>query len=230
MGGPAYRVYTSLRQDIKDDYDLLKQELIDVFHNDDFVRNFRENLSARPRKINENIRVYHSEIQLLVNTAFPEYDEDQKTEEVYRRFLAGLDPVLRGKIREWDCHDVQDSIRVVTNLERAKKEYQKASLDNLLGLPTLNPTLPTASVAKVEIQDPAPKSNSDILLEKVLTELQRMNTKIDSDSSVQSAPDRSRERGRSYNSRYRSTSRSPSMGRNNDYRGRSHYRSQSRQQ
>ena len=238
LGGTAYRVYSSLPQATKDNYALLKHEMIEVFHNDDFIRNFRENLSARPRKENENIRVYLSEIQLLVNTAFPAYDEEQKRGEVYRRFLAGLDPILRGKTREWDCMNVQDCIQLITNLERAQKEYNKAGIDLPLGYSPGNtitpPKLPPAAIAKVEIQPdevPLRPNSSDIVLEKVLEQLKQLNTTINANPPGQIVPHQSRSRDRrgdyEFNNRY--PSRSPSSGRGNPYdRGRSQYRSQSR--
>ena len=72
-------------------YKLIKTELLRVFNNEGYIRRFKENLYAMPRKIGENMEVYLSCLRNDCVSALPTYDARQVDEELLRRFMAGLD-------------------------------------------------------------------------------------------------------------------------------------------
>ncbi len=82
--GSAYKIFQSLPDQTKARYDLTKQELIRVFHNETALNAFRDSLTARPRKPNENVILYLADIRALVAQAFPTYNAAQREAEALR--------------------------------------------------------------------------------------------------------------------------------------------------
>ncbi len=81
---------------------------------------FRASLSARPRAPRESLEVYAAEISRLVDDAFPEYGDRAQREEKCRRFLAGLDPVLRVKCHEQGATDLEEAVIIAGRCENAR--------------------------------------------------------------------------------------------------------------
>lgn len=57
---------------------------------------------------------------MLVDKAFPEYGDKAQREEKFRRFLAGLDPVLRAKCHEQGATDLEEAVIIAGRCENAR--------------------------------------------------------------------------------------------------------------
>ena len=146
LSGDAYTVYSTQPEFVRNNYGLIKTELLRVFNNDEYIRRFKENLYARPRKIGENIEVYLACLRNDCVAAFPTYDARQVDDELLRRFMTGLDPTLRGRCYEFDCQTITEAVNTVKNVERAQAVYTQSNIHN--------PLLPIGVTAQVaQIQD-----------------------------------------------------------------------------
>lgn len=65
-----------------------------------FLDCFGRNIFACLRAPDESLDVYAADISKLVQEAFPGYGDVAQREDKFRRFLVGLDPLLRAK-----CHE-----------------------------------------------------------------------------------------------------------------------------
>ena len=170
LTGAAYKVYKSFDQEMKEDFPAARERLCAIFHNQDFLRAFRDSLTARPRLAGENIDVYVADLTNLVTQAFPTYNDNQRTAEVLRRFLAGIDPLLRGRCKESNVDNLPDAIALCKNVERAQVDYRAARALTPQYFDTPQDKLPTKTVATIN-EEPAPQSSTEKLLSTVLSKL-----------------------------------------------------------
>ena len=230
LSGPADKVYQSLPEGVRNNYQQLRTELSRIFNNEQFLRKFRDSLTARVRAPKENIEVYLAELRTLVAQAFPTYDQPQRESEVHRRLIAGLDAFSRGKVHEQGAVNIQDVIEIVKNLERAQEHYQTAGY--VFSYSPLNPlgqldTTPQSMVAGVEAKrtkdadEPSLKQLYDMIQDLQINSRSRgpERRRDKYDNQYNRSHDRSFSRDRYvYN---RSQSRSPSTkGYKNDSRDR----------
>lgn len=116
----AFLLWDSLPGAVQSDYTAVKDKLKEAFGQRQFMDRFRATLSARPRAPRESLEVYAAEISRLVDDAFPEYGEKAQKEEKFRRFLAGLDPVLRTKCHEQGATDLGEAVIIAGRCENAR--------------------------------------------------------------------------------------------------------------
>ena len=162
---------------VKDDYTQCRQQLCEVFNNQDFVRTFQNSLTARPRSPNEHIDVYVAELKNLVSQAFPDYTANQKEAETLRRLLAGISPFLRGKCHENDVRDLAAAVRICKNSERAQKEYQQILHPPQIDMPTPAPVI-------AQIEPITPPDNPDPILAQLLDEFKKVSLATSTTTSV----------------------------------------------
>lgn len=81
---------------------------------------FRASLSARPRAPRESLEVFAADISRLVDKAFPEHGDRAQREEKFRRFLVGLDPVLRAKCHEQGATDLEEAVMIAGRCKNAR--------------------------------------------------------------------------------------------------------------
>lgn len=106
----AFSLWGCLPDPVKSDYDKVKEKLKEAFVRRRFMERLRSSLSARPHVAWESLEVYAAEISWLVDEAFPEYCDRAQREEKFRRFVAGLDPVLRMKFYEQGATDMEEAV------------------------------------------------------------------------------------------------------------------------
>lgn len=116
----AFLLWDSLPRTVQADYTAAKERLKEAFGQRQFMDRFRASLSARPRAPAESLEVYAAEISRLVDEAFPEYGERAQREEKFRRFLAGLDSVLRAKCHEQGATDLEEAVIIAGRCENAR--------------------------------------------------------------------------------------------------------------
>lgn len=119
----AFSLWDSLSDAVKSDYDAVKEKLKEAFGRRQFMERFRASLSARPRAARESLEVYAAEISKLVDEAFPEYGDRAQREEKFRRFVAGLDPVLRTKCYEQGATDMEEAVTIAGRCENARNAF-----------------------------------------------------------------------------------------------------------
>ncbi len=112
--GPAFAYWQSLPSEVKADYELTKASLTNVFGSTTFLATFQTFLNARPRKPQEPLEVYGTELTNLVTEAFPQYDAAARNCEIFRRFVTGLDPSLQLKIHEHGAVTLDNALKVAT--------------------------------------------------------------------------------------------------------------------
>lgn len=120
LSDAAFSLWDSLSDAVKSDYDAVKEKLKEAFGRRQFMERFRASLSARPRAARESLEVYAAEISRLVDEAFPEYGDRAQREEKFRRFVAGLDPVLRSKCYEQGATDMEEAVIIAGRCENAR--------------------------------------------------------------------------------------------------------------
>lgn len=177
----ALTVYKALPDHVKVNYDATKIELISVFNNDDYIRVFRDNLTARPRKSNESIDVYLSCLRNDTILAFPTYDNEQISAEVLRRFTAGLSPYLRGKCYEFDVHTILEALHVVKNVERAEPHYSQvqSQLSSFPPMATIAPVISEQAQFNSKSKSEHETLGTDSVLKEVLGALKQLQVSID---------------------------------------------------
>lgn len=87
--------------------------------------------------------------------AFPNYDHNALDGEKFRRFVAGLDPVLQSKIHEMGAENLEDAVRIASRCERARAALQLTTAASPC-------TQPSEQVAMIR-----PKPSDDKLLQAV---------------------------------------------------------------
>lgn len=69
----------------------------------------------------EPLEVYAAEITRLVQEAFPNYGRPAIAMERFRRFVAGLDPILQAKCHEHGAATLKDALGGACKWERAQE-------------------------------------------------------------------------------------------------------------
>lgn len=110
---------SSTQKDYDDYYEDFKEKLKEVFGPKYSLPFFQTHVNARPHKSGESLDVYSADITRLVPEAFPNYDHNALEGEKFRRFVAGLDPVLQSKIHEMGA----ETLRTLCALPAAVREY-----------------------------------------------------------------------------------------------------------
>ena len=133
--------------------------LLDAFNNKHKLRAFLNSITARQGLPGENIKVHLSDLTSLVSQAFPDYTPEQKTSEIFRRFLTGLDPILKSKCVERVTQNVEEAVEYCKNYERAQYELNPASMTTQVGTmslhnpPTNSMPVPAHMVANLDSHD-----------------------------------------------------------------------------
>ena len=126
LGGTAFSFWDSLDVTTKQNYQLVKDKMKEVFGKRNFISLFQSSVHARPRFHNEPLEVYGAEISKLVNEAFPDYGSNAKKWEKFRRFVAGLDKYLQLKIHESGVTNLEDALTLAARIERAHEASKVA--------------------------------------------------------------------------------------------------------
>lgn len=82
---------------------------------------FQTFVNARQHFPKEPLEVYAAEITRLVLEAFPNYGTPAIAMERFRRFVAGLDPILMKKCHEHGAATLEDALEVACIRECAQK-------------------------------------------------------------------------------------------------------------
>ncbi|KAL0154090.1 hypothetical protein M9458_050549 [Cirrhinus mrigala] len=91
----------------------------------------------------EPLEVFAAEITRLVLEPFPNYGECAIAMERFRRFVAGLDPVLQAKCHEHGATSLEDALAIACKWERAQEVLRLAPLPPLSQKNSLSPNLTT---------------------------------------------------------------------------------------
>lgn len=121
LSGDALAYWLSLSPEIQQDYDECATKLNEVFGRKEFLLHFQTFVNARQRLPKEPLEVYAAEITRLVLEAFPNYGKPAITMERFRRFVAGLDPILQAKCHEHGAATLEDALAVACKWERAQE-------------------------------------------------------------------------------------------------------------
>ena len=119
LSGSAFTVWESLPESEKKDFGKVKTTLSEVFGRTTYLTNFRSCITARVRLPSEPIEVFSAAIATLVREAFPKYDEDAREGESFRRFMAGVDGVLRRKLYEHGVQTFKSAVNTAVRIEQA---------------------------------------------------------------------------------------------------------------
>ncbi len=97
------------------------------------------------------MEVFAAEITRLVLEAFPNYGQSAIAMERFRRFVAGLDPVIQAKCHEHGATSLEEALAIACKWERAQEVLRLAPLPPLSQKTCLSPnsstTLSSESVA-----------------------------------------------------------------------------------
>lgn len=121
LSGDALAYWLSLSQETQQDYDDCAAKLNEVFGRKEFLLHFQTFVNARQRMPKEPLEVFAAEITSLVLEAFPNYGEPAIAMERFRRFVAGLDPILQAKCHEHGAATLEDALNVACKWERAQE-------------------------------------------------------------------------------------------------------------
>ncbi len=134
LSGDALAYWLSLSPDIQQNYELCVAALNDVFGRKQFLLHFQT-----------------FEITRLVLEAFPNYGQSAIAMERFRRFVAGLDPVIQAKCHEHGATSLEEALAIACKWERAQEVLRLAPLPPLSQKTGLSPnsstTLPSESLA-----------------------------------------------------------------------------------
>jgi hypothetical protein len=119
LDGAAFQYWDGLDTTTKNNFQQVKSMLKSLFGRRHMLRAFQNSVTARPRLPLEPLEVFRSELRSLVDEAFPAYNSASKDGEVYRRFLAGLEPSLRAKIIEHGAKDINTALAKAQQIEEA---------------------------------------------------------------------------------------------------------------
>lgn len=120
LDGPAFRVWDMLSTVEKSSYDLTCKVLQAAFSRQQDIASFQRLVSARLWQPSESLEVYLADLSHLTNLAFPKYNDVARVDELFRRFVAGLDAPLRSKCYEHGATDVKEALRMTQQAERAQ--------------------------------------------------------------------------------------------------------------
>lgn len=95
-------------------------KLNDVFGRKEFLLHFQTFVNARQRLPKEPLELYAAEITRLVLEAFPNYVRPAIAMEHFRRFVAGLDPVIQAKCHEHGAATLEEALDTACKWERAQ--------------------------------------------------------------------------------------------------------------
>ena len=119
LDGTVFRYWEGLSHTTKSNFQEVKALLKLLFGRHHVLHAFQNLISARPRLPMEPLEVYRSELQGLVEEAFPDYNTVSKNGELYRRFLAGFDAGLHAKIIEHGAKDIDSALSKAQQIEEA---------------------------------------------------------------------------------------------------------------
>lgn len=140
LSGDALAYWLSLPPDVQQDYDECAAKLNEVFGRKQFLLHFQTFVNARQRLPKEPLEVYAAEVTRLVLEAFPEYGKPAIAMERFRRFVAGLDPILQSKCHEHGAATLEDALAVACKWERAQEALK------LLPPPVIAPALTPSAI------------------------------------------------------------------------------------
>lgn len=140
LSGDALAYWLSLPPDVQQDYEKCAAKLNEVFGRKKFLLHFQTFVNARQRLPKEPLEVYAAEITRLVIEAFPEYGKPAIAMERFRRFVAGLDPILQSKCHEHGAATLEDALAVACKWERAQEALK------LLPPPVIAPALTPSAI------------------------------------------------------------------------------------
>lgn len=126
LSGDALAFWLSLPSATQADYDTCISRLTDVFGGKQFLQHFQTFVNARQRLPKEPLEVFAAEITRLVFEAFPGYGQPAIAMERFRRFVAGLDPVLQVKCHEHGATTLEEALAVACKCERAQEALRLA--------------------------------------------------------------------------------------------------------
>lgn len=126
LSGDALAFWLSLPPATQKDYDACVSRLTDVFGGKQFLQHFQTFVNARQRLPKEPLEVFAAEINRLVFEAFPGYGQPAIAMERFRRFVAGLDPVLQVKCHEHGATTLEQALDVACKCERAQEALRLA--------------------------------------------------------------------------------------------------------
>lgn len=138
LSGDALAYWLSLPPATQTDYDACVSRLTDVFGGKQFLQHFQTFVNARQRMPKEPLEVFAAEITRLVFEAFPNYGGPAIAMERFRRFVAGLDPVLQVKCHEHGATTLEEALAVACKWERAQEALRLAQPQNAGVVPTTN--------------------------------------------------------------------------------------------
>ena len=147
------------------------------------------------RAPDEHIEVFVAQLRNLSRRAFPTHDGDQLNAEIFRRLLAGIDPIMRSKALELNALTIQDVIDLVKNIERARQELQKAGLNYTFPYGMAQPVPPIPATLAAIQNKPAPSdtsNKSEVLLQELIDKVRSLELRIPSSMSDHQLVDRSR--------------------------------------
>lgn len=131
LSGDALAYWLSLSPTIQQNYEQCVAALNDVFGRKQFLLHFQTFVNARPRMPKEPLEVFAAEITRLVLEAFPNYGEPAIAMERFRRFIAGLDPVLQAKCHEHGATKLEEALAIACKWERAQEVLRLAPISHL---------------------------------------------------------------------------------------------------
>ncbi|RVE68762.1 hypothetical protein OJAV_G00094580 [Oryzias javanicus] len=125
LSGAAFLLWDSLPDSVKSDYEVTKEKLGAAFGQRQALERFKTSLSARTRAAGESLQVFAADVSRLVMAAFPQYGDMAQREEMFRRFLAGLDPALKAKCLEQGATDLEEALIIAERCENAREALQR---------------------------------------------------------------------------------------------------------
>lgn len=143
LSGDALAYWLSLPPAVQQNYEQWAAKLNNVFGRKEFLLHFQTFVNARQRLPKEPLEVYAAEVTRLVLEAFPNYGAPAITMEHFRRFIAGLDPVLQAKCHEHGATTLEEALAVACKWEQAQEALR------LLPPPALMPTCTQGTTSSV---------------------------------------------------------------------------------
>ncbi len=143
LSGDALAYWLSLSPDIQQNYELCVAALNYVFGRKQFLLHFQTFVNARPRMPKEPLEVFAAEITRLVLEACPNYGQSAIAMERFRRFVAGLDPVIQAKCHEHGATSLEEALAIACKWERVQEVLRLAPLPPLSQKTGLSPNSST---------------------------------------------------------------------------------------
>lgn len=121
LSGDALAYWLSLSPEVQQNYEQCTAKLNDVFGRKEFLLHFQTFVNARQRLPREPLEVYAAEVTRLVLEAFPNYGAPAIAMERFRRFIAGMDPILQAKCHEHGATTLEEALTIACKWERAQE-------------------------------------------------------------------------------------------------------------